>query len=201
VLIVDEAQGMSQREWLWLVELHSLLEKERLRLCVFAIASLQFFDEPMGMAMVGGAHVAARFMLASERFHGIEGLDELAYVMAGYDQGTEWPAHSGKSFTEGLAPRAWSEGFRMENHAVMLHKALVETLPPNYAGPLEFPMKTIAHCCRHILLRIAGGADWRDITSTESLRRIAVESGHRQLLALVTATAQFAKRSAGRGRL
>ena len=200
VLIIDEAQGMSQREWMWLVELHSLLEKERLRLCVFSIASLQFFEEPMGLAMVGGAHVAARFMLASERFHGIEGLDELACVMVGYDQATEWPPHSGTSFTEGVAAAAWAEGFRMEDHADKLHQALVEGLPTNYAGPPEFPMKSIAHCCRHILLRIAGGADWRDVTSAESLRHIVAESGHRQLLALVTATAHLAKRSASWGR-
>lgn len=200
ILIIDEAQGMTQREWLWLVELHSLLEKERLRLCVFSIASLQFFDEPMGLAMVGGAHVAARFMLASERFHGIEALDELASVMAGYDQGTEWPAHSGKSFTESVAPEAWAQGFRLEDHSEALHNALVEGLPPNYAGPLEFPMKTVAHCCRHVLLRIAGGADWRDVISPASLSNIVAESGHRQLLALVTATAHLVKRSAGRAR-
>jgi len=35
VLVIDEAQGVSQRKWLWLVELHSLLEKQRVRLCVF----------------------------------------------------------------------------------------------------------------------------------------------------------------------
>lgn len=116
ILIIDEAQGMTQREWLWLVELHSLLEKERLRLCVFSIASLQFFDEPMGLAMVGGAHVAARFMLASERFRGIHGLDELAGVMAAYDEGTEWPVHSGQSFTASVAPKAWEQGFRLEDH-------------------------------------------------------------------------------------
>ena len=198
ILVIDEAQGMTQREWLWLVELHSLLEKERLRLCVFSVASLQFFDEPMGLAMVGGAHVAARFMLASERFHGIEGLDELTSVMAGYDEGTEWPAGSGKSFTEGVAPEAWHQGFRLEDHAPALHRALVAGLPPNYAGPLEFPMKTIAYCCRNILLRISGGADWRDVSRPENLSGIVAESGHRQLLALVTATAHLAKRSASR---
>lgn len=195
ILIIDEAQGMTQREWLWLVELHSLLEKERLRLCVFSIASLQFFDEPMSLAMVGGAHVAARFMLASERFHGIEGLEELAGIMAAYDQGTEWPSHSGQSFTAAAAPAARAQGFRLENHVEQLYAALVQALPPNYAGPMELPMKTVAYCCRHILLRIGGGADSRDVTSKASLDRIVEESGHRQLLALVTATAHLVKRS------
>ena len=195
VLVIDEAQGMSQREWVWLVQLHSLLEKERLRLCVFAIASLQFFDEPLGMAMSGGAHVAARFMLAGERFRGIEGLEELAYVMSGYDRGTEWPPGSSKSFTESAAPKAWAEGFRMEEHAAGLMKAMVEALSTRYDGPMEFPMKTIAQCCRYVLLRLAGGADWRDVTSAQSWQRIVAESGHRQLMALVTATAHLSRRS------
>lgn len=56
-------------------------------------------------------------------------------------------------------------------------------------------MKTVVHCCRHILLRIGGGADWRDVTSETSLRRVVEESGHRQLLALVTATAHLVRRS------
>ncbi len=71
VLVIDEAQAMTQREWIWLVELHSTLERQRIRLCVFSVASLQFFDEPMGMALSGGAHVAARFMLLSKPFHGV----------------------------------------------------------------------------------------------------------------------------------
>lgn len=71
MLVIDEAQAMTQREWIWLVELHSTLERQRIRLCVFSRASLQFFDEPMGMALSGGAHVAARFMLLSKPFHGV----------------------------------------------------------------------------------------------------------------------------------
>ncbi|MDM0119002.1 hypothetical protein [Variovorax arabinosiphilus] len=198
-MIIDEAQGMTQREWLWLVELHSLLEKEALRLCVFSIASLQFFDEPMSLAMVGGAHAAARFMLASERFMGIEGVDELTLVMAGYDEGTEWPAHSGKSFTAGVAPEAWEQGFRLQHFAESLYTALVAGLPTNYPAPLEFPMKTVTQCCRHILLRVAGGANWHDVTSDASLEHIVAESGHRQLLALVAATAHLANRASGKG--
>lgn len=111
VLVVDEAQSMSQREWIWLVELHSTLEKLRVRLCVFSVASLQFFDEPTGMALSGGAHVAARFMLESKRFHGVRSVDELRYVLNGYDESTEWPLNSGVSFTAGLAQKLGLRAF------------------------------------------------------------------------------------------
>ncbi len=196
VLVIDEAQGMSQREWLWLVELHSLLEKQRIRLCVFSIASLQFFDEPLGMALAGGAHVAARFMLGAEPFHGIRSTEELAYVMRGYDAESEWPPGSGCSYTAGLAPRPWAAGFRMEHQATALMQAMLDTLPPHYAGPTDFPMKTVAQACRHVLLRIAGGADVETVISAEAWRSAVEGCGHRTLMALVSATA--ALRGVGR---
>lgn len=187
VLVIDEAQGMTQREWLWLVELHSLLEKERIRLCVFSIASLQVFDEPVGMALSGGAHVAARFMLASAPFHGIRSVDELRFVLAGYDEDTEWPKRSGVSYTAGLAPDAWACGFRMAKHAEGLMQAMVDELPAKYEGPIEFPMKTVAQAARHALLRVAGGADPNDVMSNVSWRRIVAGCGHQALMAVVTA--------------
>ncbi|KVX76326.1 ATP-binding protein [Burkholderia cepacia] len=196
VLVIDEAQGMSQRKWLWLVELHSLLEKQRIRLCVFSIASLQFFDEPLGMALAGGAHVAARFMLASAPFHGVRTVDELAYVMRGYDEGSEWPAGSGCSFTAGLAPRPWAGGFRMADQAEALMLAMQDALPPRYAGPVDFPMKTVAHACRHVLLRVASGANVDSETSATAWQAAVENGGHRTLMALVSATA--ALRGAGR---
>jgi hypothetical protein len=198
VLVIDEAQGMTQREWLWLVELHSLLEKERLRLCVFSIASLQVFDEPVGMALSGGAHVAARFMLASAPFHGIRDVDELRFVLSGYDGGTEWPPRSGISFTAGLAPEAWADGFRMADHAEGLMQAMVLELPAKYDGPIEFPMKTVAQAARHALLRVAGGADPRDVMSIDSWRRIVAGCGHQALMAIVTALSPRLKRVGSR---
>jgi hypothetical protein len=189
VLVIDEAQSMTQREWIWLVELHSTLEKQRIRLCVFSIASLQFFDEPIGMALSGGAHVAARFMLESRSFHGVRSVQELAYVMAGYDTGTSWPVGSGLSYTAGLAPKAWLEGFRMASQADALMTAMTQALGPNYHGPQDYPMKTVSQVCRHVLLRIAGGANWRDVSSPGSWQRIVDESGHKSLMAVVTASA------------
>jgi hypothetical protein len=52
-------------------------------------------------------------MLVSRPFHGVRSVEELAHVMAGYDVGSEWPPGSGQSYTAGLAPAAWAQGFRM----------------------------------------------------------------------------------------
>ena len=190
VLVIDEAQSMTQREWIWMVELHSLLEKNHVRLCVFSIASLQFYDEPMAMALSGGAHVAARFMLESRQFHGVRSVEELQYVLSGYDDATEWPSGSGISFTAGLAPDAWSEGFRMGNQAESLMYAMTESLGESYLGPIEFPMKTVAQLSRNILLRIAGGANWRAVTQRDAWLQVVSQSSHKALMAIVSAGAR-----------
>jgi len=117
--------------------------------------------------------------------------------MAGYDSRTAWPPGSGVSFTAGLAAQAWAEGFRMESQAPALMKAMTEALPPRYAGPIDFPMKTVAQACRHVLLRVAGGADWHDATSPESWQRIVADSGHRTLMAIVSAAAPKLRQAAG----
>jgi hypothetical protein len=68
-------------------------------------------------------------------------------------------------------------------------KSMTDELPPRYAGPVDFPMKSVTQACRHVLLRVAGGADWHDVTSPESWRHIVVGTGHRALMAIVSAAA------------
>lgn len=189
VLVIDESQGMTAREWLWLVEIHSLLEKERIRLMVISIASVQIFDQPMALALTGGAHAAARFMLSQCRFLGISSEEELEFVLSGYDTGTDWPRGSGISFTKGVAPLAWEKGFRMAECAALIWETMVKELPSGYSGPMEFPMKTISQVSRNLLLRIASGADPLSVISHSSIRDVVIYCGHKQLMSIVGAAA------------
>lgn len=77
----------------------------------------------------------------------------------------------------------------MEKQADALMQAMLDMLPPRYAGPVDFPMKTVAQACRHTLLRIASGADIDEVTLVEAWRTAIEDSGHRTLMALVSATA------------
>lgn len=197
VLVIDEAQGMTVREWLWLVELHSMLEKRRLRLCVISIASVQFRDDPIHLALAGGAHVAARFLLTSARFHGIADANQLAYVMSGYDEGSEWPRGSGISFTAGVVPELWEDGFRLSHYAEPLWNELIRQLPHAYSGPTEIPMKTISTICRRILLLLACGKTKDDVFSDRSISEIVEHSGHGALMAIISAGAPRGRKQGG----
>lgn len=197
VLVIDEVQGMTVREWLWLVEFHSMLEKRRLRLCVISVASVQFRDDPVNLALAGGAHVAARFLLTSARFHGISDTAQLAYVMSGYDEGSEWPIGSGISFTAGVVPDLWLDGFRLSSQAEPLWAELIKQLPYRYDGPIEIPMKTISTVCRRMLLLLASGRCVKDVFSETSINEIVDYSGHTTLMAIISAGAPRGRKQKG----
>ena len=93
VLVIDEAQGMTQREWMWLVELHSLLEKQRIRLCVFAIGS-----ETQNSLQTPASHssiVAFKPTVGRVSRHGVlEALDAVPAVGGGEDLDIEALGHA-----------------------------------------------------------------------------------------------------------
>lgn len=77
-------------------------------------------------------------------------------------------------------------------------KAMSEGLPSRYQGPMEFPMKTVAQSCRNVLLRIAGGADWRDVTSPQSWQKVVAGCGHMALMSMVSAVAPRLRQRSGK---
>lgn len=186
VLVIDEAHSMSEREWRWLVQLHATLEGEKVQLCVISVAAFQFNDRPRTLALTGSAHVSARFMLHDWPFRGMRTPDELQFVLQGYDEDSEWPEGSGMSYTAGLAPRAFAEGFRIKNYSHQLWTALNALLPANYRGPIEFPMQSITVAARQVLLKTAAaGSAWEGCTSFDAWKQAVADTGHTRLMSLV----------------
>lgn len=91
VLLIDEAQDLTLREWKWLVGLQNQLDYEGYLLSVFSIGSHQLGYKHEYLASTGNAHVAARFMAAHAKFHGLRSVGEVEYVLNGYDIDSEWP--------------------------------------------------------------------------------------------------------------
>ena len=185
VLVVDEAQDISQREWIWLVQLHATLEREGVQLCIVSIASFQYNEAPRQLAMTGSAHAAARFMLHEAPFRGLRSLAEVRFVLAAYDN-TPWPSATDPSFTAAVAPRGWEEGLRLVDSAEHLWTALHELLPSGYGGPIEFPMQSIALSARQILLR-AGTGHWEQATNSTAWQAAVADTGHQRLMSIVSA--------------
>ncbi len=165
VLLIDEAQDISYVEWKWLVGMQNALDEDGILLSVFSVGSHQLGYRHEYLASTGNAHVAARFLVAHARFHGIRAIDELEYVLIGYDADSEWPRGSGRSFLEYFAPTYYAAGARLKECAPLLWKAMVELSP---VDKIEYPMQHIARTIEAVLLEIAKGATWDEATKYEN---------------------------------
>ena len=168
VLIVDEAHGLTNQEWLWLLSLQNALDKEGFALSVFSIASHQMAYEFDLMSRTGNPHVAARFLVDQWRFPGVESLEELAFILDGYDEQSRWPKDEGVSYLQHFAPLDYAQGRRLAQAAGALWESMVALLPPGFKGDHSFPMKHVALAVEEVLFQVAFGADWDAATSEDN---------------------------------
>lgn len=169
LLLIDEAQDITLREWKWLVGLQNHLDHEGYLLSVVSVGTHQLGYRHEYLASTGNAHIAARFMAAHARFHGIRTVDEVAYVLNGYDVDSEWPTGSGTSFLQYFAPTFFARGRRLSDCAEHLWHALIELRPTQARNYSEFPMQHIAMTVEGMLKQLAKGEDWAVVTSYENL--------------------------------
>ena len=169
ILLIDEAQDMSLNEWKLLVGLQNELDYSGYLLSVFSVGSHQMSYKHEYMAHSGNAHVASRFLAANTRFHGLQGCDELEYVLRGYDEGASWPAGGQISFHQHFSPASFSSGKRLADCAPKLWRALGELLPQTSHRNVEFPMQHISMTAEAMLMQLARGQAWEKVTSIENL--------------------------------
>lgn len=192
VLLIDEAQEMTLREWQWLLGLQNILDFEGFRLSVFSIGTQQIGYQHDYLAKSGNAHIAARFFVSHSRFHGLRDSDELNFVLEGYDQESEWPANSGKSYLHYFAPNLFLSGRRLSQCTNTIWQAFNDLLPADVKHifnkrslEIEVPMKHVALAVEEVMWRLADGQDWEEVTSYECWAEIIAEtgfSGHMQAI-------------------
>jgi len=184
VILIDEAQDMTLKEWHWLLGLQNILDNDGYRLSVFSVGTQQIGYQHDYLAKSGNAHIAARFFVLHSRFYGLRDVEELSFVLDGYDQDSEWPAGSGKSYLNYFAPELFLTKHRLSQCSEVFWQALTDLLPLDIrysakakSPEIEIPMKFVALSVEEVLWRLADGQDWNKVTSYESWKKIITETG------------------------
>jgi hypothetical protein len=167
-LIVDEAQEMSTQEWAWLLALQNALDSEGYALSVFSIASHQMAYEFDLLSRTGNQHIGARFLVDHWTFPGVQSIEELSFILDGYDENSQWPPEVGVSYLAHFAPQEFERGRRLAKCAPFLWECLVALLPAGIEIGLNFPMKHVALATEDVLFDLASGTDWHEATSQDS---------------------------------
>jgi len=194
ILMIDEAHDVTLNEWKWLLGLQNDLDYEGYRLTVFSVGSHQIGYQPNYLARTGNAHIAARFFAVSMRFHGIRNVDELRYVLNGYDVDSEWPKGSGVSFLKHFAASDFEQNRRLGDHAQDLWQAFENLLPKEFirvggekAGRTELPMKHISLTIERLLHQLGNGDYWDKALAPHNLEKIIIDTGFTQFVKIVSA--------------
>jgi hypothetical protein len=172
-LLIDEAQGMTLKEWNWLLGIQNQLDWDGYRLAVFSVGSHQIRFQPDFIASLGDPHIVARFFASKAPFYGIRSVDELRFILMGYDIDSEWPRGSGTSYLQYFAPELFAGGARLASCAPTIWNVFNELLPPEFSTDtalrkIQYPMQHLAFSVERALFRLAGGEDWDNVTSEES---------------------------------
>lgn len=184
VLLIDEAQDMTLREWQWLLGLQNVLDYDGFRLSVFSIGTQQIGYQHDYLAKSGNAHIAARFFVLHSKFHGLRGQEELKFVLEGYDRESEWPSGSGTSYLRYFSQEHFLTKKRLGDCTGTLWQVFEDLLPAEIrrrfereAAEMEIPMKHVALSVEEALWRLADGEDWDEVTSYESWAQIIAGTG------------------------
>jgi hypothetical protein len=157
VILIDEAQLVLLSEWHWLLGLQNELDLEGYRLSIISVGSHQISFQPNFFARTGDAHIVTRFLMHHARFHGIRSLNELEYILDGYDEDSEWPDQSGVSYTKYFLSDAFDDGFRLRRLSFLIWNELIEKYNLAFksykpkSGQIEIPMNQIANLIERIL--------------------------------------------------
>lgn len=178
VLLIDEAHDVTLKEWKWLLGLQNVLDSQGVRLSVISVGSHGLTFQPDYLSRTGNAHITARFFACDMKFHGLASVEEVEYVLIGYDTDSEWPKHSGISYLQHFAADDFARGHRLSSCAKDMWVAFEELLPRdlkvNKKYRREIPMQHLAHTVEKALSRLAVGESWEVVTKYEEwLKMIA----------------------------
>lgn len=178
VLIMDEAQKMTEWQYDCLIDISNQLVRRNIRMTTISIGQEQLVNRRSFFLANEKAHIVGRFMPSEYRFKGIQEPSELEYVLQSYDE-SEFPIESEWYFTRYYFPEAFNTGRRLSEFSVSLYKLFIAIREEfGLSGKVEIPMEYVAFTVENVF-KINGsngkGTEW---LSMEQWREAIQRSGY-----------------------
>lgn len=151
VLIMDEAQKMTEWQYNCLVDISNQLMRKQIRMTIISIGQEQLVERRSFFVTNQKAHIVGRFMPTEYEFKGIRNVEELEYVLQSYDE-SEFPPDSGWYFTRFFFPESFDAGKRLKDFAKELFSLFLEIRQEyGLTGKVELPMEYVAFTIENAL--------------------------------------------------
>lgn len=151
ILFIDEAYLLSDKEYLWLIDIYNELNLNDILFTVFLVGTRELIDQKRSYIAAGKKQIVLRFMVNEFKFEGITNRKEAAICMASVDKPFKI-----KGFDENIIlsqlffPAAYQDGLRLTTYAPELWSAFEKVIQENRIPTNQILMKhfmdTIFYC-------------------------------------------------------
>lgn len=188
VLLLDEMQVLNDLDFQQLACIHNALELKKIRMTTISFAQPEILHRRTALMASNDRHLIARFMSELLPYSGCAGSGDLRRLLGAYDAASEFPEGSGCSFTQFFLPKAFQNGFRLENYTAPLWATLSKA-----AGVSSTGMIPMEHTCLTIenLLLAARKQDCTNFVLGDDDLEYAVESSQLSTFNPLMATEEY----------
>lgn len=178
VLFVDDAQRLGSIEYEWLMDIFNELDSCGITLTTILVGQSELSSK-RNLYLTTDKQIVGRFMIQENRFYGLRDREELAYLLASYDQVTEYPENSGWTYTRYFFPTGYDQGYRLENETDDIWQCI--QLIRSEAGvkkPMEIPMHYMIAIINYVLKKYGANEENVDWPTVNMWREAIIETGY-----------------------
>lgn len=153
ILWIDEAYLLSEKEFLWLIDIYNALSINDIQLTVILVGTRELLDVKKGFIRAGKQQIVQRFMLKEAEFHGIESLSDMIICMQSLDKSIVPRGYSAPiCLSETYFPDAFRDGKNLASFAPDFWTAMQNLRSENGIGENYLTMKcymdSVSYCLR-----------------------------------------------------
>lgn len=149
VLIIDEAQNLTEYHYDWLIGIYNELYHREIQMITLLIGQEQLNTQKQSFLEMGMTQIVGRFMVDSVSFYGIKTKDEITDILSAFDSKIEFPSGSGVSYTNYY----FKSGLKLANYSDNLFTALKNINLAYSIGNDEIPLYSFIPIVREALLQ------------------------------------------------
>lgn len=179
VLFVDDAQKLHEAQYSWLMDVQNELNQARIDLSTFLFGQKELFSQRSSFQGARKAHLLGRFMVHDFTFNGLIDVAAMTHSLMCYDEASEFPEKSGRSFTQHYFPDAFAAGWRLASIAPDLWREFMDITAKHALSRYEeVPMQYFARAVDTILRTIGPESGVVPKISKSHLNKIIMEVGY-----------------------
>lgn len=181
LLLVDEAQYLSEKHFAHLMYIHNALERERFLLYTVLVGQPQLLHRRDALRDGNKEQIVARFMAEAHEFRGVRDKADIRYALSRYDDSgsSEYPVGSGISFTEYFFPNAYKKGWRLAQLTDLIYGGFQQArVNLGLAKNADVPMAPFTAVIDAILLEMRSDSTQAPEISTDAMQELIAEVGY-----------------------